>query len=268
MSYGTFEGQSCITCFIQFQVPVGFTAARRTDGKTFYCPQGHSMAYDRTESEEDKLRRERDRLKQNAAYLEDRNRELAEQRDAAERRASAAKGRITKLKNRAAKGICPCCNHSFADLARHMHSEHPDFVEQPDEAIDAAPEPEAAQPEPEPLQQTEPEPAPTTEQKDGGEPMLGAEPAAVTLPITEPEQMPVIERSSHDVATEKSRVERNRLVTLREKESGLYLNLDGTGTTADVSHAYRGTERQAATMRQRSERAKGMSIYTFTQRTR
>jgi hypothetical protein len=112
------------------------------------------------------------------------------------------------------------------------------------------------------------EPAPTTEQKNGGEPMLGAEPAAVTPPITEPEQMPVIERSSHDVATEKSRVERSRLVTLRDKESGLYLNLDGTGTTVDVSNAYRGTERQAATMRQRSEHAKGMNIYTFTQRTK
>ena len=34
----------------------------------------------------------------------------------------------TRLKNRVGKGVCPCCNRSFANLKRHMASQHPEFA--------------------------------------------------------------------------------------------------------------------------------------------
>lgn len=37
------------------------------------------------------------------------------------------KGVATRLKNRAAHGVCPCCNRTFQQLARHMSAKHPDF---------------------------------------------------------------------------------------------------------------------------------------------
>lgn len=43
------------------------------------------------------------------------------------RRRIALKGQVTKIKNRVGNGICPCCNRSFHNLARHMSSKHPDF---------------------------------------------------------------------------------------------------------------------------------------------
>jgi hypothetical protein len=56
----------------------------------------------------------------------DREREAKEQ---AERRLSATRGVVTRIRNRVANGVCPCCNRTFADLHRHMASQHPEFVE-------------------------------------------------------------------------------------------------------------------------------------------
>ena len=139
-SYTDFEEFECITCAIKFWVPAGYINARRRDGVAFFCPNGHHMIYRETEA--DRIRRERDRLKQDAARKDD---EIAEQRaekerqrlraEIAERRVSAAKGQITKIKKRAANGVCPCCNRTFSDLSRHMHTKHPNYVSEPDASV-------------------------------------------------------------------------------------------------------------------------------------
>lgn len=36
-----------------------------------------------------------------------------------------------RLRRRTAAGVCPCCNRSFVQLARHMKTKHPDHVEKP-----------------------------------------------------------------------------------------------------------------------------------------
>lgn len=40
---------------------------------------------------------------------------------------SFVKGAHQRTKNRVAKGVCPCCNRSFTNLAKHMAGQHPDF---------------------------------------------------------------------------------------------------------------------------------------------
>lgn len=119
----------CPNCGICFGIPAHWEAARREDKKTFYCPNGHAQSF--TESTADKLRRERDRLAQQIAQRDD---EIARQRryrEEAERRHIAAKGQITKLKKRAANGVCPCCTRSFVNLQQHMATKHPGFVSEP-----------------------------------------------------------------------------------------------------------------------------------------
>ena len=131
----TFELMDCVNCQISFMVPKGFTETRRRDCRLFYCPNGHQMAYSRDDTEEAKLRRERDRLVQEKARLgeiADQQRkwrvEAEEAKAAAERRVSAARGRITRLKNRANAGLCPCCNRSFVQLQSHMKTKHHGFL--------------------------------------------------------------------------------------------------------------------------------------------
>jgi hypothetical protein len=113
------ENVPCAECGIIFGVPADWLQSRRADKREFYCPNGHSLSY--KASEADILRRERDRLKQTLAEKDDAIRQL-------EREKSVAKGQITKMKKRAAHGVCPCCTRSFTNLRRHMETKHPTYT--------------------------------------------------------------------------------------------------------------------------------------------
>ena len=104
------------------------TVARANANISFYCPHGHSAHYAEGESNEAKLRRERDRLAQQVAQRDDEIKRQRELREAAERQAAAARGQVTKLKRRAAGGVCAHCNRTFSQLARHMHSKHKEIL--------------------------------------------------------------------------------------------------------------------------------------------
>lgn len=101
---------------------------RGPNGISYSCAYGHAQHLIIGESDEEKLRRERDRLTQRLAEKDDEIKRQREVREATERQLSAAKGRITKIKNLVSKGVCPCCNRQFANLHRHMTTEHPTFT--------------------------------------------------------------------------------------------------------------------------------------------
>jgi hypothetical protein len=104
-----------------------YVAARHSAEISFWCPYGHRQHFAPGDTEEQKLRRERDRLKQQIAEKDDAISRERDLRATAERRVSAQRGVVTRLRNRAAKGVCPCCNRSFENLRRHMTTKHPDF---------------------------------------------------------------------------------------------------------------------------------------------
>ncbi len=117
----------CGECGIEHYVPKAFDDNQVALGSKggWDCPNGHRRVY--RESEADVVRRERDLLKQRIAQKDDEIRFQRQHREAAERQAAARKGQITRLKNRAAAGVCPCCNRSFENLRRHMDHKHPGF---------------------------------------------------------------------------------------------------------------------------------------------
>lgn len=123
--------ETCYKCKCQMWVPDALKEAavhnRGPHGIRFWCPYGHDQHYIEGESEETKLRRERDRLNQRLAQKDD---EIARQRDlreGTERRLTAMRGVVTRIKNRVGHGVCPCCNRTFGDLARHMAHKHPTY---------------------------------------------------------------------------------------------------------------------------------------------
>lgn len=118
----------CAECSELFGLSPETQAVFLRSSQTFYCPFGHGNVYSPKPSEAETLRRERDRLKQESARLAEMVR-AAENSAAHERaRASAFKGQTTKLKKRIAAGVCPCCNRTFSNLARHISSQHPDIL--------------------------------------------------------------------------------------------------------------------------------------------
>jgi hypothetical protein len=115
--------ETCHRCKTPFAMSeqVYDTMSRMKEGGTFYCPLGHPQHYVTGESDLDKVRRERDQLKQNEAYLHD---QIREAREDAKKQVAVERGKLTKFKNRVNAGVCPCCNRTFANLARHMKTKH------------------------------------------------------------------------------------------------------------------------------------------------
>ncbi len=114
----TLTALTCWVCGIHFAVPATYDRRRAEDGKGFSCPNGDRLSYGPSflDQERDKLRRAEARLTHER-----------DQRLAAERSASAYKGQVTRMRTRAAAGVCPCCTRSFQNLRRHMSTKHPDF---------------------------------------------------------------------------------------------------------------------------------------------
>lgn len=117
----------CPDCGIVFAMPNAMAKRRREDGRTFWCPNGHSMSWH--EDEADRQRKRADRLDKQltrARAEEDRARaEAAHQAKVA----AGYKGAMVKAKKRSAKGMCPVpgCHRHFADVQRHVRGQHPDF---------------------------------------------------------------------------------------------------------------------------------------------
>ena len=112
---GELVTEQCPRCGIMFAMPREFNMYARRDKTMFYCPNGHGTVYRRNEA---------DRLRE---QLENERRALATTQDLlnGERRSHAAtKGQLTKTMNRINEGVCPECNRTFKQLARHMRSRH------------------------------------------------------------------------------------------------------------------------------------------------
>jgi hypothetical protein len=131
--YGAAEHvmETCPNCKVQHSIPMHlYTAAQQAAPNiSIYCPNGHKWHY-KSEAqvrEEDLIRQERDRLKQRLAEKDDDIKLARDQRDHQEKRAIALKGHVTRIKNRVAAGVCPCCNRTFGNLAAHMATKHKDY---------------------------------------------------------------------------------------------------------------------------------------------
>ena len=107
-------------CGLPFALPKTLYKQCKDNGTAFYCPLGHHIVF--RESTADEERRRAERAEQRLAQRDDEIRNL-------EKTSHAQKGQITKLKKRAAHGTCPCCKRTFVNMARHMRSKHPDFVQ-------------------------------------------------------------------------------------------------------------------------------------------
>lgn len=122
--------ETCHCC----KVPFAMNAAtyevafqKKAEG-VFYCPHGHPQVYILGESELSKAQREASRLRQQIAERDDRIKDMQNEHDKKNHRIAGLKGTVTKIKNRVANGVCPCCDRTFVNLSRHMDTKHPDYT--------------------------------------------------------------------------------------------------------------------------------------------
>ena len=122
----------CGECSVPFAISETLYEKAQQRGQQFWCPNGHKIGYNETENDRLKAKLEREEHWRRDA--ETRATAARDQAQAAERRVTAYKGVVTRVKKRAAAGMCPApgCRRHFADLQRHMESKHPGFAESPD----------------------------------------------------------------------------------------------------------------------------------------
>lgn len=114
------EAETCCNCGVEFASPV--LRKRLIDGKSFYCPNGHSQHYTKTTSQ--KLQEQLDAeilLRQQAQN--DAEWQRAEARNARIQEIKA-KNALKKIQVRVSSGVCTKCNRTFKQLAAHMKCKH------------------------------------------------------------------------------------------------------------------------------------------------
>lgn len=123
----------CATCGVTYAIPASFYRSMRAypgdtpNGWKTVCPFGHEWWYVGNETRAEKAERE-------ARELSERLQAERDLRIDTERRLTAQRGATTRARNqrdrdrrRVAAGVCPCCNRSFQNLARHMAGQHPGY---------------------------------------------------------------------------------------------------------------------------------------------
>jgi DNA repair exonuclease SbcCD ATPase subunit len=109
-------------CGIRLAIPDNlYKHLRESERNACYCPLGHTFVFSNTLEEQ--LNETRRRLEE-ARRREGATRSLLDQE---ERSHAATRGHLTRKRvqlQRVEAGVCPHCNRSFQNLARHMKTKH------------------------------------------------------------------------------------------------------------------------------------------------
>lgn len=114
-----FTTVECFKCGVLFAVDESLQKNWLRDKTSFYCPNGHAQSY--TKSTAERLQEQLDAAKRDAEW----QRQRAE---TADKRLVAAKGQMTKLQKRVNCGVCPHCQRTVSQMARHIATKHPDML--------------------------------------------------------------------------------------------------------------------------------------------
>lgn len=116
---------TCGDCGVPYGLPRDYVERRREDGRSYYCPNGHSLSYHQTKA--DKLQCELEQERNRRARAQARADREQARADHTEQRRVAQKAATTRARKRHAAGVCPACQRTFQNVQRHMVTQHPDY---------------------------------------------------------------------------------------------------------------------------------------------
>lgn len=112
----------CGECHIVFAIPSDLRERAKVDSRvSFYCPNGHGRVFSRTRVQE---------LEEQLRVKESEVRLANSARDTFRVKADKERKSRQRIEKRVANGVCPCCKRTFKQLAAHMHTKHPEYVEE------------------------------------------------------------------------------------------------------------------------------------------
>lgn len=122
------ETETCCNCGTPFAIHAPLRQAFLDNGSTFYCPNGHPQHYTKpTKKRLAEAQKELARLREANEWYSDEYTRHTKELKTTKNKLRGQKAAHTRLKNRIANGVCPCCNRQFVNLHRHMETQHPDY---------------------------------------------------------------------------------------------------------------------------------------------
>lgn len=115
-----FDSIECGGCGIVFYVPSKWRRDRVQNKGGYHCPNGCSRIYC-GKTDEEKLREELTRQQSATAQATQKMWEA----QAAQRKAEAS---LERHKKRANAGVCPHCQRTVSQMARHIKTKHPELT--------------------------------------------------------------------------------------------------------------------------------------------
>ena len=116
----------CGECGGTYAISERYRAKKHESGGYWTCPYCR-CGWGYGESETDRIKKEAARAKEEAKWQADRANRLRVEAEHNAARARGYKGAMVKAKkklDRVEKGVCPECNRTFQNLARHMETQH------------------------------------------------------------------------------------------------------------------------------------------------
>lgn len=120
---------SCGNCGGVYAIGERYHQKAREEGTAWNCPYCRIGWGFTNRGENAELKRKLAQAQTTIEHKEADMQHVRQQRDHAEYSARTLRGVVTKTKKRIGRGICPCCNRTFSQLADHMQSQHPEYVE-------------------------------------------------------------------------------------------------------------------------------------------
>lgn len=106
-------------CNAPFAVPASTLRNWKESHCTWHCPHcGRRRYYPELTDEEKRIRELQQQLSSTQVRAV-----------AAESRARTKQRQYERIRDRVKNGVCPCCNRTFQNVARHMATQHPEFGE-------------------------------------------------------------------------------------------------------------------------------------------
>lgn len=109
---------NCADCGISFALPDYLLHRLRNNGNSFYCPVGHSNVFKETEVM--RLRAKLDEQTRIATQQAERALRAQQEKEVEIKARMVAERKLKRVN----KGVCPCCNRTFQNLAKHMATKH------------------------------------------------------------------------------------------------------------------------------------------------
>jgi len=119
----------CGRCAGTYAIDERYRTQCEHEGRMWHCPYCE-IGWGYNEGENARLKRELTEAKSLALRRQQETEQARAEAEHFRKSRDTIKGLAKVARIRVGRGVCPCCNRTFAQLANHMSQKHPGYVKQ------------------------------------------------------------------------------------------------------------------------------------------